>query len=245
MTRVLIIDDEPLACDLIAEYLQPHADMEVVGRCHDGFDGVKAIGIQKPDLVFLDVQMPRLTGLEMLELLEEPPAMIFTTAYDEYALKAFEHNAVDYLLKPFTQQRFNEAVERYRQRPDVSREAVRNMRESMPAESRKPERLVIRDGGRIRIVAFNDVHYLEADGDYVKICTAEGKFMKKKSLTHYEELLPAGQFLRVHRSYLLNIGKVMRVDPYEKSAYVATLDGGGRIPVSRGGYQKLRQWLDS
>lgn len=242
MIKALIIDDEPLACDLVQEYLGEFKEIEVVGRCHDGFAGMKSISEHQPDLVFLDVQMPKITGFEMLELLDEPPAIIFTTAFDEYAIKAFEANAVDYLLKPFSQERFNKAVQKFLDRPEVEKEKMKKVAETA-SPNQNPNRVVIKDGSKIRIIPIKEVIRLEADDDYVKIYTQQGNFMKKKTLQHFEDTLSSEFFLRVHRSHLLNITHITRIDPYEKNSHVALLKNGERISVSRGGYQKLKESL--
>lgn len=242
MIKALIIDDEPLACDLVHEYLNDFAEIEVVGRCHDGFQGMKAISEHRPDLIFLDVQMPKITGFEMLELLDEPPAVIFTTAFDEYAIKAFEANAVDYLLKPFSKERFDKAVQKFLSRPEVEKEKIQKVMETA-APVQNQNRVVIKDGSKIRIIPIREVIRLEADDDYVKIYTEQGNFVKKKTLQHFEDTLSAEHFLRVHRSHLINITHITRIDPYEKNSHVALLKNGERISVSRGGYQKLKETL--
>lgn len=235
MIKVLIIDDEPLACDLVEEYLQPYEDVEIVGRCHDGFEGLKAISKQHPDLLFLDVQMPKLSGFEMLELVDSPISVIFTTAFDEYAIKAFEASAVDYLLKPFSKDRFTTAMDKFLKQHGDSPEKYKAVVDM--------QRMVIKDGSRIRIFSFQDVKWLQADDDYVGIFTSEGKFVKKQTLQHYENSLPSEIFVRVHRSYLLNVSHIARIAPYEKHNHIALLRDGSRIPVSKTGYAKLKQQL--
>ncbi len=243
MIKALIIDDEPLACDLVEEYLQAFEQIEVVGRCHDGFQGMKAISEHQPDLVFLDIQMPKINGFEMLELLDDPPAVIFATAFDDYAIKAFEANAVDYLLKPFSQERFKKAVEKFLEQPVTAKEKAQEINEKISPVQGPQNRVVIKDGSKIRIIPIKEVIRLEADGDYVKIHTEQGKFMKKKTLSHFEEHLSPDNFVRVHRSHLVNVGHITRIDPYEKNNHVALLKNGERISVSRGGYQKLKELL--
>ena len=243
MIKALIIDDEPLACDLVQEYLQDFENIEVVARCHDGFQGMKAISEYKPDLVFLDVQMPKINGFELLELIDEPPAIIFTTAFDEYAIKAFEANAVDYLLKPFSKDRFDQAVQRFLDKPLEKKTQARQLSEKNMPPQKSSNRLVIKDGAKIRIIPIKEVIRLEADDDYVKLFTEQGKFMKKKTLQHFEDSLSAEQFVRVHRSHLINVMHIARIDPYQKNSHVALLKNNERIPVSRGGYQKLKAML--
>lgn len=242
MSRVLIIDDEPLACDLIAEYLRQHPEFELIGFCHDGFTGLKTINEEKPDLIFLDVQMPKINGFEMLELIETPPAIIFSTAFDEYAIKAFEANALDYLLKPFSKDRFDKAIAKYKAGAQANA-AINEMVHDISSEQRDQNRIVIKDGGKIRILPIQDIIRLEADNDYVKIFTNNGNFMKKKTLQHFENTLSQDFFIRVHRSHLINISHLNRIDPYEKNSHIALLKDGTKIPVSRNGYQKVRAKL--
>jgi len=238
MTRVIIIDDEPLACRVVREFLKSRPELEIVAECHDGFEGVKAINEHSPDLIFLDVQMPKITGFEMLELLENVPSVIFTTAFEEYAIRAFEANAVDYLLKPFSLERFNKALDKFLDQP---KSMIPKFSSSSPLQ--QTNRIVLRDEGKIRIIPFKDISVLEADDDYVKIRTVSGNFMKKITLAHYEQILPPDQFIRVHRSFLLHVAEVLRIEPYEKTSHVAILRDGSRVPVSKSGYQRLRVFL--
>ena len=241
--KALLIDDEPLACDLVEEYLQDYLDVEVVGRCYDGFEGLKAINEQKPDLIFLDVQMPKISGFEMLELLDEPPAVIFATAFDEYAIQAFEQNAIDYLLKPFSKDRFDKAIKKFLDRKESAREEVKKVVEEA-SQAANQNRVVLKDGARIRIIPLKDIVRLEADDDYVKIFTGQGNFMKKKTLTHFEKTLNKDVFVRVHRSHLVNISHIFRIDPYEKNSHIALLKDDTRVPVSKSGYQLLKNALN-
>jgi two-component system, LytTR family, response regulator len=188
MIRTVLIDDEPLARSIVAEYLQPYKEIEIVQECNDGFEGVKAIAHHKPDLIFLDIQMPKINGFEMLELIEQPPAVIFTTAFDEYAIKAFEAHAIDYLLKPFSKDRFDKALQKWfsQRQQDVSKTLA------LKEEIRQPEernRIVVKEGGNIRIIPINEIHYFEAYDDYVKIYTAKEMFLKKKTMSFYEQIL--------------------------------------------------------
>jgi len=244
MIKALIIDDEPLACDLITEFLEKFPGVEIAGRCHDGFAGMKAIHELQPDLIFLDIQMPKISGFELLELLENPPAVIFTTAFDTFAIKAFEANAIDYLLKPFSEERFKQAMTKFLNSAERQPANLDSLKTGASQTLKDQNRIVIRDGGRIRILPLMEVFRLEADGDYAKIITAQGKFMKKQSLQHYENTLLSGTFLRVHRSHLVNISQITRIEPFEKNSHLAILKNGEKIPVSRTGYQTLRKMLD-
>jgi two-component system LytT family response regulator len=245
MIRAIIIDDEPLARSIVKEYLQDFSGIELVQECNDGFEGVKAVIQHQPDLIFLDIQMPKINGFEMLELLEQPPAVIFTTAFDEYAIRAFETHAVDYLLKPFGKERFDKAVEKFlnqsalQQQRSNTQELLQSPTE-LPAQS---ERIVVRTAGKIKIIPVPDINYLEAADDYVKIITAEGPFLKNKTMAYFEKVLPADQFVRTHRSYIINVQEITRIDPYEKEAHLAILRSGARIPVSKNGYGKLKSVL--
>ncbi|TCJ18619.1 response regulator [Flaviaesturariibacter flavus] len=244
--KALIIDDEPLARLFVRECLQAHPQITIAAECDNGFEGLKAIQQHAPDLIFLDVQMPKITGFELLELLETPPAVIFTTAFDEYALKAFEAHAVDYLLKPFSKERFNKALEKFLD--GAGREQQRKAVDGLVHEKPSPEaaagaRIVVKTGGRIRIIPFDAVHYLEAADDYVKIHTGDGVHLKNRTLAYYEGALPAEQFVRTHRSFLVNIGEITRIEPYEKESHLALLKSGARVPVSRSGYTRLKETL--
>lgn len=241
--KAILIDDEPLARTLVKEYLQNHPGIEVVAECSDGFEGVKAINQHHPDLVFLDIQMPKINGFEMLELLEQPPAVVFTTAFDEYAIKAFETHAVDYLLKPFSQERFDRAMEKFRSHSGQQKEATGRLLQETPALPSQPERIVVKNGGKIKIIPLPSIQYIEAADDYVKIITAEGSFLKNKTMGFYEKQLPANLFVRIHRSYLTNVQEITRIDPYEKESHLAILKSGVRLPVSKNGYGRLKAIL--
>jgi len=245
MKRALIIDDEPLARMVVKEYLVNFDQIEVIQECNDGFEGLKAIQQHQPDLIFLDVQMPKINGFEMLELVEHKPAVIFTTAFDEYAIKAFETHAVDYLLKPFSKDRFNKAIEKYlAQAPAVS--SPKHTDELLETAAQSPaqhERIVVKTGTKVKIIPVQDVQYLAADDDYVSVFTAEGSFLKNKTMNFFENTLDPRQFVRVHRSYIIAIQQITRIDPYEKDAHLAILKSGAKIPVSKTGYVKLKQVL--
>lgn len=243
--RVILIDDEPLARSVVGEYLQSWPAIEIVQECSDGFEGVKAIAQYEPDLIFLDIQMPKINGFEMLELIDQPPSVIFTTAFDEYAIKAFEEHAVDYLLKPFTKERFDKAVQKWMNQQQNS-EPVQNTKqilENLQSSSPKNERVVVKTGNKIKIIPVTDIIFLAADDDYVKIHTPEGSFLKNKTMTYFEKLLGEDDFVRVHRSYIVKINEITRIDPYEKDSHLAILKSGEKIPVSKTGYPRLRMAL--
>ncbi|WP_018476617.1 LytR/AlgR family response regulator transcription factor [Pontibacter roseus] len=244
MRKCLIIDDEPLARSIVAEYLQGHPELEVVQECGDGFEGLKAILQHHPDLIFLDIQMPKINGFEMLELVEQAPGVIFTTAFDEYAIKAFEANAVDYLLKPFSKERFDAAIRKWMQSQAVSAiPAAPPLDEVAGKQPEEQLRIVVRAGNNIRIIPVADVLYLEAYDDYVKIHTRDGVFLKKKTMGYYEKALNQGQFVRVHRSYIIALSQLTRIEPFEKDSHIALLKSGERIPLSKSGYGRLRTVL--
>ncbi len=245
MIKALIIDDEPLARMIVKEYLQQHKDIELIQECNDGFEGVKAIQQHKPDLIFLDIQMPKINGFEMLELIDQSPDVIFTTAFDEFAIKAFESHAVDYLLKPFSQERFDKAIQKWMEQHKTSiqskpREPLLETVSQLPPQN---QRIVVKTGSKIKIIPVEDVFYLEAADDYVKIHTKEGAFLKNKTMNHFEQSLDKNLFVRTHRSCIVNIQQITRIDPYEKDNHIAILKSGGRVSVSKTGYAKLKQVL--
>ncbi|MBL0740321.1 LytR/AlgR family response regulator transcription factor [Chryseolinea lacunae] len=245
MINVILIDDEPLARSIVAEYLRDFPEFSIVQECNDGFEGVKAIGIHKPELIFLDIQMPKINGFEMLELLEQPPAVIFTTAFDEYAIKAFEAHATDYLLKPFSKDRFGKAIQKWlSQRQNTEPKAETSA--LIHQEVRQPDernRVVVKEGSNIRIIPVHDMTYLEAYDDYVKIFTQKEMFLKKKTMSFYEQSLDPAQFVRVHRSYIVAVSQITRIEPLEKDTHLALLKTGAKIPLSKTGYAKLKSVL--
>lgn len=242
MIRTILIDDEPLARDIVKHYLSDHAEIEVVAECCDGFEGLKAITLHKPDLIFLDIQMPKISGFEMLELVDDKPAVIFTTAFDEYAIKAFEVNAVDYLLKPIDKSRFDAAIKKLpaKLNQKENTEAVLNAAALTPAQN---SRVVVKKDGVIKIIPVADINYLEADDDYVKLSTVDGAFYKNKTMAYFEQTLDAGQFIRIHRSYIINLAQVTKIELKEKDSYVVLLKSDIWLPVSKTGYVKLKAAL--
>jgi two-component system LytT family response regulator len=241
MIKAVIIDDEPLARTIVREYLGTFKEVELVAECGDGFEGVKAINEHSPELIFLDIQMPKINGFEMLELLDDPPAVIFTTAFDEYALRAFEAHAVDYLLKPFSKIRFEKAMEKFLdQHKSSSKKDTTPLLETAAQSPAQNERVVVKIGGKIKIIPIGEIQFLEAADDYVNIHTAEGGFLKNKTMNYFEQLLNPNSFVRVHRSFMVNIQQITRIEPYEKETHLAVLKSGKQIPVSKAGYSKLR-----
>lgn len=245
MKKVVIIDDEPLARSIVSEYLQAHKEFEVVAECNDGFEGVKAIAQHKPDLIFLDIQMPKINGFEMLELVDKAPPVIFTTAFDEYAIRAFEASAVDYLLKPFSSERFDAAMLKWANRAGSppSEERVNQLLESPEKQPDEKNRIVVKNHNEIRIVPVSELYYIEAYDDYVKLFTKDTYFLKKKTMNYYEQLLDEEIFFRTHRSYIINLQQLTKIEPLEKNTYTALLKNGKKVPLSRSGYLKLKDKL--
>jgi two-component system LytT family response regulator len=235
--KAVVVDDEELARAYLLEMLRRHADIAVAAECANGFEAVKAIAETKPDLVFLDIQMPKLDGFEVLELIEPGPAVICVTAYDQYAMRAFDAHAVDYLLKPFSAERFDTALERARlrlggRRPDTPPATLR------PPES-KLERIVVRDGARVHIIPLDKLDYAEAQDDYIALHSAGKSYLKQQTIAQLEAQLDPSRFVRIHRSCLVNLERVTRIEPYAKDSRLATLADGTRLPVSRSGYARL------
>ena len=241
--KAIIIDDEPLARSIVKEYLSGYTDIEIAAECSNGFEGVKAISEYKPDLIFLDIQMPKINGFEMLELIENPPLVIFTTAFDEYAIKAFETHAVDYLLKPFDKERFDKAIQKVRvqNQSPAKKDATAAMLQSASESPTQNSRVVVKDGSKIKIIPIVQLQYIEAADDYVKLVTSDGSFLKNKTMAYYENSLTSQQFIRIHRSYLVNSQLVTRIDAYEKEGHIVTLKTGQTLPVSKSGYAKLKE----
>lgn len=242
--KAIIIDDELLARSMVKEYLQSYPEIDVAAECSDGFEGIKAIQQHQPDLVFLDIQMPKINGFEMLELIEQPPSVIFTTAFEEYAIKAFESHAIDYLLKPFSKERFDKALQKWMQHnQQEKKEATQNILQSKIINPNQQNRVVVKENNHIKIIPTASIRYLEAADDYVKIHTADGGFLKNKTMGYFEEMLEPQGFIRIHRSYIVNVQLITRIDPYEKESHLAVLSIGLKLPVSKSGYAKLKQVL--
>lgn len=239
--KVIIIDDEPLARSIVKEFLGAYPDLQVVQECGDGFEGLKAITHHQPDLVFLDIQMPKITGFEMLELIYNPPDVIFTTAFDEYAMQAFDAHAVDYLLKPFGKDRFDRAIQKWKSQADKS--AVRPLMEDSVKQPEEHNRVVVKSGDAIKIIPTSEIHYIEAYDDYVKIYTKDGFHLKKKTMNFFEKALDASQFVRVHRSYIIALSQLTKIEMKEKDTHLAKMQSGNLIPMSKTGYLKLKEVL--
>ncbi len=246
--RAVLVDDEDLARQVLREFLSAHSEIEIVAECANGFEAVKAVAEHKPDLVFLDIQMPKLDGFEVLELIGPGPAVIFVTAYDTFAIRAFEVHAVDYLLKPIGAQRFEAALERAKQRlagrlPSAALPAI-----ELAAAARPPQqyldRIPVRDGTSVFIIPVAKLDYAEAQDDYVALAAEGKKHLKQQTIASLETALDPSRFLRIHRSYIVNLERVAKIEPYGKDSYVAVLHSGARLPVSRAGHTRLRQFLD-
>ena len=246
--RALLVDDEAPARMLLREYLGAFPDIEVIGESANGFEAVKTIAEQQPDLVFLDVQMPKRDGFEVLELLEPPPAVVFCTAYDEFALRAFEVHAVDYLLKPFGRERLAEALVRVRERLNAPvAGAPAPSAAKLSAAARPPglflERMLARDGAKVHVIPVERIDYLEAQDDYVAIHAEGRSWLKHGTLADIAEGLEPARFVRVHRSYVVNVERIARLELYAKDSRVAILHDARQLPVSRSGYARLRELM--
>ena len=247
MIRTIIIDDEPLARNLIRNYLTDYNSFEIIAECMNGFEGLKAIQDLKPDVIFLDIEMPKVTGLEMLELVEESPIVVFTTAYQEYAIKAFEMNAIDYLLKPFSADRFKKTLDKITERIGFREDEHHKLRTFMkepPLRTEKLDRVVVKTINTIKVIPVSEILYLEAQDDYVMIYSNEGKFLKQQTMKYFEQSLSSDAFIRIHRSYLINMHAILRIEPYEKNSYQMILKNNILLPISRNGYSLLKERLD-
>ncbi len=241
--RAVIVDDEELARLVLRELLGAHPEIEIVAECANGFDAVKSISELKPDLVFLDIQMPKLNGFEVLELIGPGPAVVFATAYDQYALRAFEAHAADYLLKPFGAERLKDAIEHALHRLGGSLPPVATLASEARPPAQYLERVVVKDGSRVHIIPVSKLDYAEAQDDYVALCTEGKKHLKQQTISGLEKALDPARFLRIHRGYIVNIQRVARIEPYGKDTHVAVLSSGAQLPISRSGYARLREIL--
>ncbi len=242
----IIVDDEKLGRDIVRNYLKNHEKLELIGECGNGFEGIEKINELKPDLVFLDIQMPKLSGFEMLELIDDPPLIIFTTAFDQYAIKAFEVNATDYLLKPFSKDRFNGAVEKAIKSLNSGKENAKlnNLLTDTKYSKEYLERIAVKQSNKINIVPTDEIEYFEAQDDYVMIYSEKGKFLKKKTMKFFEENLNPDDFLRIHRSYIVKFDQLENVDISANESNTVNLKNGQTLPVSKSGYAKLKERLN-
>jgi two-component system LytT family response regulator len=240
--KAAIVDDEVLARSYLRELLRGHTDIEVVADCANGFEAVKAIAETNPDLLFLDVQMPKLDGFEVLELIDPArlPVVIFVTAYDQYAMRAFDAHAVDYLLKPFDAARFERALERARERLG-ERRSLPDFSGAPRAEGERPQRIVVKDGARVHVIPIGKLDYVEAQDDYVALHSEGKSYLKQQPIASLEALLDPACFVRIHRSAIVNLERVARIEPYGKDSRLAILADGTRLPVSRTGYARLME----
>ena len=243
--RTIIVEDEELARNLLKSFLKDAGNIDLIAECENGFEGVKTINEMKPDLVFLDIQMPKITGFELLELLDHKPHIIFATAYDQYALKAFEYNAADYLLKPYSKERLMEAIEKVAER--ISAEGpnsdVADRVSDYPREEML-DRIVVKDRHKIHIIPVDQVRYIESMDDYVMIYTREGRHMKQKTMKYFENALDSKDFVRIHRSYIVKVEEINEIHQYEKESYIVILHDKTKLKVSKTGYKNLKDVLN-
>lgn len=242
--RALIVDDEDLARLALRELIKTHLEIEVVGECSNGFEAVKAVAEQKPHLIFLDVQMPKLSGFDVLELIGTETAIIFVTAYDQYAMRAFDVHAVDYLLKPVGRERFEAALERARSRIGDKMPSGAELAVAARPPQQFLERVVVKDGTRVTLIPVEKLDYAEAQDDYVSLASEGKKHLKQQTIAGLEACLDPQRFVRVHRSYVVNFERVARIEPYAKDSKIAILRDGTRLPVSRAGYARLKALLE-
>lgn len=245
IVKALIIDDEQLARQLIRNYLKTFTGIEIIGECENGFEGARNIAELKPDLVFLDIQMPKLNGFEMLELIDNPPEIIFITAHNDYAIRAFEMNAVDYLLKPYSQERLVSAVQKAAEKiqSGIGKDKKIEQLIHQPL-SEKLERIVVKTGTKIKVIPVDKINYFEAQDDYIMLYTDEGKHLKQGTMKYYEDHLDSAKFIRVHRSYIVRIDQVVQLEPYSKDNYLLKLKNGTALKVSRNGLKNLKDKLN-
>ncbi len=247
--KVIIVEDEKPARDLIKYYLKEIEDLELVEECSDGFEGAKAIARHRPSIVFLDIQMPRINGFEMLELIDKEaiPLVIFTTAYDTYALKAFDNGAVDYVLKPIDKERLLKAVNKALnliRTGHSTQPGLNQLLENGPGTGRYLERIVLRSGQGIQVIHQEDIVGIEARNDCVIVSTMQNDFLKKKTLRYYEENLDPANFARIHRAHVVRLDALVKIEPYTKDSYVAFLKNKRKVPVSKAGYSALMKRLN-
>lgn len=244
--KVIIVDDEKLARDIIKTYLAKYDTIQIVAECSNGFEALKQINELKPDLIFLDIQMPKISGFEMLELLDDPPIIIFTTAFDNYAIKAFEVNAIDYLLKPFSEERFDDSIQKAMNllnNKNESNKKLEALSRTLEQKVEFLERVVIKQNQKIIIIPVSEIKFIEAQDDYVMIYTSKGNYLKEKTMKYFEEYLNPQNFIRIHRSYIANISCIKQIELYEKESYKIILDDSTKLPVSKTGFQKIKELI--
>lgn len=241
---VLLVDDEDLARLVLREHLSAHPELEILAECTNGFEAVKAVAEHKPDLIFLDVQMPKLTGFDVLELIGTDVPVIFVTAYDQYAMRAFDVHAVDYLLKPVAKERLEAALERAKKRLGERMPAAHELAAAARPPQQFLERLVVKDGTKVTLIPVTKLDYAEAQDDYVALASQGKKHLKQQTIASLEACLDPHFFVRVHRSYIVNLERVARIEPYGKDSRIAILADGTRLPISRAGYARLKSLLD-
>ncbi|MFC2134288.1 LytR/AlgR family response regulator transcription factor [Bacteroidota bacterium] len=245
--KAVIIDDEKLAQDIITNYIKKHKNIEVIAACNNGFEGIKVITEQKPDIIFLDIQMPKINGFEMLELLDELPVIIFSTAFDQFAIKAFEVNATDYLLKPYSEERFDEAMNKAINKlgdKEINSENVKSLISHLDETVEYLDRIVVKSNQKISIISVDDLQYIEAQDDYVMLHSSKGKMLKQKTMKYFESHLNPKDFVRIHRSYIARIDFIKQIELFEKESYKVILTNGDKLPVSKNGYTKLKELLN-
>lgn len=251
MTKLksIIIEDEHLAAELLEKNLEEVEKIVLIGKFDNGYSGLKAIQELKPDLVFLDIDLPKLTGLELLELLDDAPMIIFTTAYNQYAIEAFEKNAIDYLLKPYSKARLKDAIEKAfdkftSSQPNKLNQQIPQLINSIHENDDKQlDRIAVKDKTDIHLIAIEDVVYLEAQDDYIAIHTKERSFLKNARMKFFEENLDPKKYVRIHRSYIVNTNFIKKLESYNKESYLLLLTTGQKINISRSGLQLLRRVL--
>jgi two-component system LytT family response regulator len=243
LIRTVIVDDEEPARLILREFLTAHEEVKIIAECANGFDAVKAITESRPDLVILDIQMPKLNGFEVLELVDQPPSVIFATAYNQFAVKAFEVHAIDYLLKPFSQERLTEALEHAK--GHLKKKSI-PIQELASAAGMKPsplERILVKDGSKVHVIPVDKIDYIEAQDDYVAIKVDGKTHLKQERMADLEKELDTAKFVRVHRSYILNLERIARIELYAKDSRMAILKDGTKLLISRSGYDKLKGLL--
>jgi two-component system LytT family response regulator len=245
--KAMIVEDELPARELIKTYLKDISDVEIIAECENGFDALKAINELKPDLIFLDIQIPKLTGFELLEVLDHTPDIIFTTAFNEYAIKAFELNAIDYLLKPFSKERFKDAVDKAKDKNRIQQsdtKKINNLKDHITENPERLDRIVIKSKSKIEVISVETIKYIEAQDDYVMFYSEKGRFIKQGTMNFYELHLNPKAFVRIHRSYIVNIEYIDKLELFKKDHYIVILKDGSKLNVSKQGYKKLKTNLN-